>query len=146
MYVIKRQAVYQFRKAIPKGLQPFFDAGELRISLRTTQRPVAHRRALEMLVHVEEIFHLLRSERPVDESRRLVVSMLEQAVLAVQGTPWTFHRNLTALNKTIGELKAHQDQQAAATGTVFNPGDVKRLEDLVSQAIKDGHQARFTPR
>lgn len=143
MYVVKRQGVYQFRKPVPNSLQPLFGRGDVRVSLRTTQASVAHRRALEMLVHVDEIFHLLRSDRPVDESRRLVVSMLEHAVTTVQGTPGMVHRNLMALNKTIGELKAHQDR-AAETGSVFSSDDINRLEDVVSRAVQDGHQARFS--
>jgi len=56
MYLVKRNGVYEFRKPIPKLFKPFFDHADLRVSLRTTQARVVHRRALEMLIHVEEIF------------------------------------------------------------------------------------------
>jgi Mg2+ and Co2+ transporter CorA len=96
-----------------------------------------------MLVHVDEIFDLLRSERPVDESRQLVVSVLEHAVKTLRGTPATFHRDQTALNRTIGELKAHQDK-AAETESVFSSDDIERLEDVISRVVQVGHKARFS--
>ena len=136
--------VYQFRKPIPKGLQPYFDGDDVRVSLRTTLARVAHRRALEMLVHVDEIFAMLRSERPVDESRRLVLSMLEHAAKMVQGTPWRVDRDLKALNLTIAELKSHQDLNRASEAAVFSANDTKGLEELVARAIQDGHKARFS--
>jgi integrase len=144
MYVVKRNGVYQFRKPIPNSLQALFGRGDVRVSLRTTQAAVAHRRALEMLVHVEDIFHMLRSERPADESRRLVVSMLEHAIKTMRGTPATFYRDLTALNDTIAELKSHQDLNRASETAVFSSNDIKRLEELVTQAVQDGHKARFS--
>jgi hypothetical protein len=144
MYVVKRNGVYQFRKPVPNSLQPLFGRGDVRVSLRTTQASVAHRRALEMLVHVDDIFHMLRSERPVDESRRLIVSMLEHATKIARGTPWRVDRDLKALNETIAELKAHQDIDHASENKVFSSTDIKRLEEVVAKAVQDGHKARFS--
>ena len=94
MYVVKRQNIYQFRKQIPKSCRAFFEQDDLRVSLRTSQAQVANRRALGMLVQVSKIFELLRSQKPADESRRLAVQMLEEAVtcrgLREDETRWRF--------------------------------------------------------
>ena len=123
MYVLKRNGVTNSANLSPTLFSHCSAVATFACPcVRTTQASVAHRKALEMLVHVDDIFAMLRAERPVDESRRLVISMLEHAAKMVQGTAWRVDRDLKALNTTIAELKAHQDLNRASE-SVFSAND-----------------------
>jgi hypothetical protein len=63
MYLWRRGNQWWFRKACPIDLVPVLGA-EVRCSLHTEQRSLARRRAWALLVAIEQVFEVLRSERP----------------------------------------------------------------------------------
>jgi hypothetical protein len=97
-----------------------------------------------MLVQVSKIFELLRSQKPADESRRLAVQMLEEAVRAVCGTPWQVERQLKALNGTIAKIRAQEGRQEAAEADLALQTGLDRLEGKIAlrvqEAVADGHK------
>jgi integrase len=76
MYLWRRGDLWWFRKANPIDLNPVLGR-EIRCSLYTEQRAVARRRGLAVLVALEEVYEVLRSERPLEPARSLLGRIVE---------------------------------------------------------------------
>jgi hypothetical protein len=74
MHLQRRAGHYWFRKATPLDLLHVIGQSEIRCSLRTTRRDVAKRRAGQLLVALESVFAVLRSERPLEPARVLMAA------------------------------------------------------------------------
>jgi hypothetical protein len=76
----RRNGVYWFRKVTPIDLVSIIGQAELRCSLRTTRRDVAKRRAHQVLVALEHVYELLRSEQPLEPAKILLTGFAEDFV------------------------------------------------------------------
>lgn len=76
MYLIRRGNLWWFRKACPVDLAPVLGR-EVRCSLHTEQHTVARRRAWALLVALEEVYAVLRSEHPLEPARSLLGAFLD---------------------------------------------------------------------
>lgn len=79
MYVVKRGDRRWFRKIVPVDLVEALGIAEIRRSLRTRSAREARRRALDVLVRVEDVYAVVRSERPLRPARDVALALLEQA-------------------------------------------------------------------
>lgn len=92
MYVVRRAEQWWFRKSVPLDLAEIVGVPELRRSLRTRDITTARRRALEVLVRVDEVYAILRSKRPLKPTRDLALAMLDEALRLNSGTAGGFSR------------------------------------------------------
>lgn len=109
MYVVRRGDRFWFRKAVPVDLVDVLGIAEVRRSLRTSSAREARRRALDVLVRVEEVYAVLRSERPMRPARDIALALLEKALQSNSGTPATFERNGQLLQEATGVLRRTGD-------------------------------------
>jgi hypothetical protein len=72
MYLQWRNGVYWFRKATPLDLVEVLGRADVRCSLRTNRREVAKRRAGALLVALENVYAVLRSEDPLEPAKELL--------------------------------------------------------------------------
>ena len=86
MYVVRRGERFWFRKAVPIDLVDVLGIAEVRRSLRTSNARTARRRALEVLVKVEDVYAVLRSETPLRPARDVALRLLEEAVSTSSGS------------------------------------------------------------
>jgi hypothetical protein len=86
MYLWRRRHNFWFRKSVPVDLRPFLGP-EVRCSLATEQRAVARRRAWALLVALEEVYDVLRSERPLESARALLKAFVDDC-RAYHPEPW----------------------------------------------------------
>jgi hypothetical protein len=77
MYLQRRNGHYWFRKATPLDLLRLVGQAEIRCSLRTRRRDVAKQRAAQLQVALEELYALLRSEKPLEPTKNLLGSFLD---------------------------------------------------------------------
>ncbi|AWN50370.1 hypothetical protein DK412_00350 [Methylobacterium sp. 17Sr1-1] len=82
---------------------------EVRRSLRTRSAREARRRALEVLVRVEEVYAVLRPERPMRPARYVALALLDEAFRTNSGTAATFERNEQLLQEAAGVLRRTGD-------------------------------------
>lgn len=87
MYVVRRGDRWWFRKAVPVDLVDVLGIAEVRRSLHTGSAREARRRGLEVLVRVEDVYAVLRSERPIRPARDVALAMLERALDLTTGSP-----------------------------------------------------------
>ena len=76
MYLWRRGNHFWFRKACPVDLVTILGT-EIRCSLHTEQRDLARRRAWALLVALEEVYEVLRSERPLEPARALLGAFVD---------------------------------------------------------------------
>lgn len=109
MYVVRRGDRFWFRKAVPVDLVDVLGIAEVRRSLRTGSAREARRRALDVLVRVEEVYAVLRSERPMRPARDIALALLEKALQSNSGTPAMFETNGQLLQEAAGVLRRTGD-------------------------------------
>lgn len=103
MYLWRRGNHFWFRKAIPISLVPFLGV-ELRCSLHTEQRDLARRRAWALLVAIEQVFEVLRSERPLEPARALLGAFVDDFRQNSAGTREGHFRASVGLQKAAVTL------------------------------------------
>ncbi|HEY5777908.1 MAG TPA: site-specific integrase [Terrimicrobiaceae bacterium] len=93
MYLHRRGSHWWIRKAVPIDLAEFLGIFQLRRSLRTRDAALARRRALQLLVQVDDVYAVLRSKRPLMPTRQLALALLDDALSLNSGTePMVSHR------------------------------------------------------
>lgn len=80
MYLQRRAGIYWFRKTHPVDLAKIIGQAEVRCSLRTNHREVAKQRARQLLVAVENVYAVLRSDRPLEPTKLLVTEFARDAI------------------------------------------------------------------
>jgi hypothetical protein len=106
MYLQRRNGVYWFRKATPLDLVDVIGRTDLRCSLRTTRRDVAKRRAGQLLVALEHIYEVLRSEEPLEPAKILLGNFAQDFRNNGAGTPAGFEIASLQLKLAIDTLGA----------------------------------------
>jgi integrase len=143
MYIAKRGSRYWFRKAIPLDLIPVLGFAEIRRSLRTASVRTARRRAMQMLVRVEDVYMVLRSEHPMAPARDIAVKLLEDAlrdtVSAFQSDQKTPILDLmdraNMLDASISILRRHDAKPPRlAEGTIFDRAGIAGLTFVADPA------------
>lgn len=109
MYVVRRGDHWWFRKAVPVDLVDVLGIAEVRRSLRTRNAREARRRALDVLVRVEEVYAVLRSERPLRPARDVALAMLEEALRTNSGTSGLVGHRGELLRDATGALRGTGD-------------------------------------
>lgn len=92
MYVVRRGDRWWFRKAVPVDLVDVLGIAEVRRSLHNGSAREARCRGLEVLVRVEDVYAVLRSQRPIRPARDVALAMLENALdlnPGFSGQPWS---------------------------------------------------------
>lgn len=126
MYVVRRGDHWWFRKAIPVDLVDVLGIAEVRRSLRTRSAHEARRRALDVLVRVEEVYAVLRSERPMRPARDVALALLDEALRTDSGTPAAFEGNGQLFHEAAGVLRRTGDGDRSVgrrTGTAGSAED-----------------------
>ncbi|MFZ2587132.1 MAG: site-specific integrase [Alphaproteobacteria bacterium] len=82
-YLIRRNGVYSFRIAIPKGLQQRFQAHELKRSLRTSHVYEAKERATTLLTSVRDLFRVVEMspDLTLDQIKELTRQYFHEVIL-----------------------------------------------------------------
>ncbi len=88
MYLHRRGTHWWFRKAVPVDLVQILGIAVVRRSLRTKDSALARRRALQLLIRVDDVYAVLRSKRPLRPTREAALALLSDALEANQGMPW----------------------------------------------------------
>jgi hypothetical protein len=88
--------VYWFRKATPLDLVNIIGRTDVRCSLRTTRRDVAKRRACQLLVALEHVYEVLRSEEPLEPAKILLGNFVQDFANNGAGTPEGFQLRLSS--------------------------------------------------
>lgn len=109
MHVVRRGDRWWFRKAVPVDLLDVLGIAEVRRSLQTGNAREARRRGLEVLVRVEDVYAILRSNKPIRPARDVALAMLERALDMTSGSP------------AMGDVKAGFIEDAH--GILRNTGD-----------------------
>lgn len=113
MYVVRRGDRWWFRKAIPVDLVDVLGIAEVRRSLRTSNVREAKRRALEVLVRVEDVYAVLRSEKPLRPARDVALRLLEGALDTNFGSPAAADQNGRLLREAANLLRGTGDGDTA---------------------------------
>ena len=87
MYLHRRGAHWWFRKAVPSDLTGVLGRPDVRRSLRTRNAALARRRALQVLIRIDEVYAVLSSQRPMRPAREIALAMLDDAIGSISGTP-----------------------------------------------------------
>ncbi len=106
MYLQRRNGVYWFRKATPLDLVNIMGQADVRCSLRTTRRDVAKRRVGQLLVALEQVYEVLRSEEPLEPAKVLLGSFAQDFVQRGAGTPEGIEIASLQLKRAIDTLGA----------------------------------------
>lgn len=80
MYLLRRNGVYWFRKAVPLDLIQIVGQSEVRFSLRTHRRDMAKRRTGQVLVALENVYAVLRSQEPLEPAKQLIAGFARDAL------------------------------------------------------------------
>ncbi|SFG58326.1 DUF6538 domain-containing protein [Methylobacterium gossipiicola] len=126
MYVVKRGDRFWFRKIVPVDLVDVLGIAEIRRSLRTASAREARRRALDVLVRVEDVYEVLRSERPLRPARDVAMALLEQALSTNEGTPGSFEVRDRTLRDARGAMRRTGDRDVS----VGRPADAAGLGEI----------------
>jgi hypothetical protein len=113
MYVVRRGDRWWFRKAIPVDLVDVLGIAEIRRSLRTSNVREARRRALEVLVRVEDVYAVLRSEKPLRPARDVALRLLEAALDTNVGSPAVADQKGRLLQEAANLLRGTGDGDTA---------------------------------
>jgi integrase len=106
MYLQRRNGVYWFRKATPLDLVNIIGKTDVRCSLRTTRREVAKRRAGQLLVALEHVYEVLRSEEPLEPAKVLLGNFAQDFANNGAGTQEGFEVASLQLNRATKTLGA----------------------------------------
>lgn len=107
MYLHRRGAHWWFRKAVPSDLTGVLGRPDVRRSLRTRNAALARRRALQVLIRIDEVYAVLRSQRPMRPARDIALAMLDDAIGSVSGTPPLVGQKLALLRDARGVIENH---------------------------------------
>lgn len=107
MYLHRRGAHWWFRKAVPSDLIGVLGMPDVRRSLRTRNAALARRRALQVLIRIDEVYAVLRSQRPMRPARDIALAMLDDAIGSVSGQPLLVERRLAFLRDVRGVFEDH---------------------------------------
>jgi len=107
MYLHRRGAHWWFRKAVPSDLTGVLGMPDVRRSLRTRNAALARRRALQVLIRIDEVYAVLRSQRPMRPARDIALAMLDDAIGSVSGRPLLVERRLAFLRDVRGVFEDH---------------------------------------
>jgi integrase len=121
MYVVKRGDRWWFRKAVPVDLVDVLGIAEVRRSLHTGNAREARRRGLEVLVRVEDVYAVLRSERPIRPARDVALAMLERALDLTSGSPAMGALKADLIKDAHGILRRTGDSDASVGRRDFEP-------------------------
>ncbi|MDU0341099.1 site-specific integrase [Bosea rubneri] len=105
MYLHRRGAHWWFRKAVPSDLTGVLGRPDVRRSLRTRNAALARRRALQVLIRIDEVYAVLRSQRPMRPAREIALAMLDDAIESVSGTPPLVGQKLALLRDARGVIE-----------------------------------------
>ncbi len=92
MYLYRRGSHWWIRKAVPVDLVEILGIAQVRRSLRTRDAALARRRALQLLIRVDDVYAVLRSEQPLRPTREVALALLDAALSANMGAPHSFDR------------------------------------------------------
>lgn len=90
MYLFRRGNRWWFRKSCPLDLTAVLGP-EIRLSLHTANRREARRRAQAVLVALEEVYELLRSEHPLEPARAVLGRFVDDFRVNSAGTLFGHH-------------------------------------------------------
>lgn len=107
MYLYRRGAHWWFRKTVPSDLTGVLGRPDLRRSLRTRNAALARRRALQVLIRIDEVYAVLRSQRPMRPAREIALAMLDDAIGSVSGQPPLVAQKLAFLRDARGVIEDH---------------------------------------
>lgn len=133
MYVVKRGDRFWFRKIVPVDLVDVLGIAEIRRSLRTASAREARRKALDVLVRVEDVYEVLRSERPLRPARDVAMALLEQALATNEGTPASSETRDRLLREARGAMRRTGDRDVSVgrSGDPIGLGEI-RTDDVVT--------------
>src|ERR1035437_7553476 len=104
MYLQRRHGRYWFRKATPLDLVEVLGQAEVRCSLRTNRRDVAKRRAGALLVALENVYAVLRSEEPLEPAQALLSRFLQDVSENASGKPESTSMTALRLQEAASSL------------------------------------------
>jgi hypothetical protein len=104
MYLQRRHGRYWFRKATPLDLVEVLGQAEVRYSLRTNRRDVAQRRAGALLVALEIVYAVLRSDEPLAPAQALLNRFLQDVSENASGTPESMSMAAVRLQEAASSL------------------------------------------
>ena len=107
MYLHRRGAHWWFRKAVPSDLTCVLGRPDVRRSLRTRNAALARRRALQVLIRIDEVYAVLRSQWPMRPAREIALAMLDDAIGSVSGQPPLVGQQLALLRDARGVIENH---------------------------------------
>lgn len=107
MYLHRCGAHWCFRKAVPSDLTGVFGRPDVRRSLRTRNAALARRRALQVLIRIDEVYAVLRSQRPMRPARGIALAMLHDAIASVSGATSLVGQKLAFLHDARGVIEDH---------------------------------------
>ena len=99
MYLHRRGAHWWIRKAVPVDLVEVLGFAVVRRSLRTKDSALARRRALQLLIRVDDVYAVLRSKQPLRPTREFALALLDKALASNSGTQWQFNRKAELLEE-----------------------------------------------
>src|SRR5579859_7929409 len=122
MYLLRRNGVYWFRKAVPIDLVEIIGQAEVRCSLRTNRRDMAKQRAGQVLVVLENVYAVLRSQKPLEPARQLIADFARDAL---ENSASTIGINPTArrLQEAVDALGAAASPAPAPSSQTLVPVD-----------------------
>jgi hypothetical protein len=124
MYLQRRNGHYWFRKATPLDLLQVLGQAEIRCSLRTTRRDLAKRRAGQLQVALENVFAVLRSERPLGPTKMLMAELARDALengtssMEINPLAWRLQKAVDALGSASWPPPAEGPQTPVAIGDI----------------------------
>jgi len=99
MYLHRRGAHWWIRKAVPVDLVEILGIAVVRRSRRTKDPALARRRALQLLIRVDDVYAVLRSKRPLRPTREVALALLDKALDAHRGMALSFDRKAEMLKE-----------------------------------------------
>ncbi len=119
LHIIRRGAVYRWRRRVPKALVGLLGQDHMSASLRTTDRPTAQRLALRLSVATDEMFERIRTmprQAKIEEASKDEVRRMDAMIRDLLRTPGAAARILDPRSRPTTS-KAPQE----ADGTTGSP-------------------------
>ncbi|WP_199084657.1 site-specific integrase [Bosea sp. ASV33] len=145
MYLHRRGAHWWFRKAVPVDLTAILGFEQVRRSLRTKDSALARRRALHMLIRVDDVYAVLRSKRPLGPTREVALALLDEALETNAGTRWSFEFKRDLINDAKAAISNFASDQEPAGERAQTPPR-RRRSGMVSSAVAFELLGREAPR
>lgn len=132
MYLHRRGAHWWIRKAVPVDLVEVLGFAVVRRSLRTKDSALARRRALQLLIRVDDVYAVLRSKQPLRPTREFALALLDKALATISGTSFQYERKLELLKE------AHEAISSGLT-------EFERPSDLDDVGVKHTDATSLVP-